>query len=284
MLKMLLLLFLALLVVFAGVTGYGTHRWNAETQALRSQLETARMPVTPPTIDLKEIDGLPAPVQRFFRTVLKEGRPMVTGVRLRHSGTFNMGEHAEQWKPFTSEQQVVTRRPGFDWNGEVNMMPFLPVRVHDAYVAGEGILHAAVLGIFTVADLRGTSDVAEGELMRFFAEAAWYPTALLPSQNVRWEAVDAHSARATLVDGKTTLTMLFTFNDQGVIASVRADARGRTVGDKVIPTPWQGRFWNYQERDGMLVPLNGEVEWLLPEGPKPYWRGSVTEIAYEFAQ
>src|SRR3712207_6139748 len=68
------------------------------------------------------------------------------------------------------------------------VMPGLPVRVHDAYVAGEGILHASLLGLFPVVDMRGTSDVAEGELMRFFAEAAWYPTALLPSQGVRWEA------------------------------------------------------------------------------------------------
>lgn len=61
------------------------------------------------------------------------------------------------------------------------MLPGLPARVHDAYVAGEGILHASLLGLFTVADLRGTDYIAEGELMRFFAEAAWYPTALLPS-------------------------------------------------------------------------------------------------------
>ena len=47
------------------------------------------------------------------------------------------------------------------------------------------------------ADLLGAlGEVAQGELMRFFAEAAWYPTALLPSQGVRWQAVDDTSARA----------------------------------------------------------------------------------------
>ena len=40
--------------------------------------------------------------------------------------------------------------------------------------------------------------------MRFFA--AWYPTALLPRQGVRWEAVDDRSARATLEEGDVTLT------------------------------------------------------------------------------
>ena len=193
-----------------------------------------------------------------------------------------MSQIKEQWKPFTSDQQVVTQRPGFDWNGRVAMLPGLPVRVHDAYLAGEGTLHAALLGLFTVVDMSGTGDVAEGELMRFFAEAAWYPTALLPSQGVSWKAVDDRSAQATLEEGDIALTMLFTFDEQGLIDTVSAEARGRAVGGEVVPTPWRGRFWNYEERGGMLVPLDGEVAWLPPEGDKPYWRGHITELDYEF--
>jgi len=209
---------------------------------------------------------------------------MVSSVLVQHRGTFNMSDTSERWKPFTSDQQVIMRRPGFDWNGRVAVMPGLSVRVHDAYVAGEGILHAALLGLFSVVHLRGTRQVAEGELMRFFAEATWYPTALLPSQGVRWDEIDIRSARATLVDGSVAVTMLFSFNEDGTIDTVRAEARGRTVGDQIIPTPWQGRFWNYQQRGGMQVPLDGEVAWLLPDGARPYWRGRITEIAYEFVQ
>ena len=281
----------ALIIVLALVTAllvgawlYGAYRLNSETQELRARLDAARVPARPQTVDFRELESVPAPVQRYFRTVLKEGQPMVAGVHVQHTGTFNMGQTTDNWKPFTSDQKVVTQRPGFDWNGRVAMMPGLPVRVHDAYVAGEGILHASVLGLFTVVDMRGIRDVDEGELMRFFAEAAWYPTALLPSQGVRWEAVDAHSANATLEDGDITITMLFTFNEEGLIDTVRAEARGRAVGDEVIPTPWHGRFWNYEERNGMRVPLDGEVAWVLPEGEKPYWRGHITEIHYQSAR
>jgi hypothetical protein len=34
----------------------------------------------------------------------------------------------------------------------------------------------------------------------------------------------------------------------------------------------------------MRVPLEGEVSWMLPEGPKPYWRGRITVLAYELAK
>ena len=133
-------------------------------------------------------------------------------------------------------------------------------------------------------DLRGTPEVAQGELMRFFAESAWYPTAMLPSQGVRWEAVDDTSAKATLKDGEITLTMLFRFNEDGLIESVRAEARGRTVAGTVIPTPWESRWSHYELRDGMCIPLEGEVAWMLPEGPKPYWRGRIAGLSYEFTQ
>lgn len=284
MLKILVIAVSVIVIAVAAAVVYGAYRWNAGTRELRARLEAARIPVEPQVVSFRELEGLPAPVQRYFRTVLKEGQPMVSSVLVQHRGTFNMSETSERWKPFTSDQRVITRRPGFDWNGRVAVMPGLSVRVHDAYVAGEGILHAALLGLFSVVNLRGTHEVAEGELMRFFAEAAWYPTALLPSQGVRWDEVDIRSARATLVDGSVAVTMLFSFNEDGTIDTVRAEARGRTVGDQIIPTPWQGRFWNYQQQDGMLVPLDGEVAWLLPEGAKPYWRGRITEIAYEFVQ
>ena len=208
---------------------------------------------------------------------------MVAGARVQHTGTFNMGQNGDNWKPFASEQKVVTRRPGFDWDGRVAMAPGLPVRVHDAYVAGEGILDARIVGLFPVVDMRGGGEVAKGELMRFFAEAAWYPTALLPGQGVRWEAVDNRSARATLTDGNTEITMLFSFDERGLIETVGAERRGRTVGGGIVPTPWRGRFWGYEERGGMLVPLEGEVAWLPPEGEKPYWRGRIEEIEYQFA-
>jgi hypothetical protein len=277
----LLILVLGLIAGAVAARLYGAYRWRVGTRALRARLDAAREPVRPSVVDFHELEGLPAPVQRYFRTALSDGQPMVTGVRIQHRGTFNLGDTADRWKRFASDQMVVTRRPGFDWNARVLVLPGVAVQVHDAYSAGEGLLHASLLGLVPLVLLRGTEDLARGELMRFFAEAAWYPTALLPSQGVRWAAGDERSAYGTLTDGTISLTLLFRFDEHGLIESARAEARGRTVGGKVIPTPWQGRQWNYEERQGMTVPLEGEVSWLLPDGPHPYWRGRITRLDYE---
>jgi len=283
-LKAVLLLGAALLVVVAGASVYGSSRWTKGTRALRARLEAARIPITPLTYDEKEIENLPPPVRRYFRAVLKNGQAIVSAARLTHEGQFNMGEKQASWSRFTSSQVSVMRRPGFDWDARIAVVPGLNVFVHDAYVAGEGILHAELLGLVTLADMRATPDVAQGELMRFLAEAAWYPTALLPSQGIHWEPIDGVSATATLADGATTVSLVFRFDEKGLISGVRAAARTRTVNGALVATPWQGRFWNYELRDGMRVPLEGEVAWELPEGSWPYWRGRVTGITYDFAR
>jgi hypothetical protein len=265
------------------VVGFGKWRWVVGTRRLHRRLDGGRAPIAVKRFDARELDGLPAPARRFFRAVLTDGQPMVAAVRVVHVGTFNLGSATPRWKPFTSTQRVVTCRPGFDWDARVAMVPGLAVHVHDAYVAGEGHLEARVLGLITVASLHGPGAVAEGELMRFLAEAAWYPTVLLPSQGVRWAAVDASSALATISDGGNTVTLRFDFQADGTIETVRAEARGRTIGNRIVPTPWRGRFWDYTMRDGMRVPLAAEVAWMLPEGPQPYWRGRIIRIGYAFA-
>lgn len=286
----LVLVLVAGAVVFIVVAAYGTSRWSAGTRALNERLSATSQPIATARYEAaRELDGLPAPVQRFFRAVLKEGQPIVAALNIEHRGTFNLAaEGSDQWKPFTSTQRTVTRRPGFVWDARISAVPGVAVHVHDAYVAGEGILHPAVLGLFTLVDLRGTSPepggVAQGEFVRYFAEAAWYPTALLPSQGVRWTAVDDIAATATMRDDIVTATLLFRFDARtGLVESVRAEARGRTVSKAVVMTPWEGRWSNYVEHDGMRVPMSGEVAWLTAQGRRPYWRGDVVALRYELA-
>jgi hypothetical protein len=198
------------------------------------------------------------------------------------AGNFNMSPTGEQWQPFTSRQRVTTRRPGFLWDASMAMAPGVKLRVVDSYIAGKGLLHATIQGLFTMAEMRGEGEIARGEFMRWFAEVAWYPTALLPSQGVHWQAVDEHSANATVVDGPLTLTLLFGFNDFGLMGSFRAEARGGMVGKKMVMAPWEGIWSNYQRRDGVLVPFTGEVAWIRPDRRKSYFVGTVTALTFEF--
>jgi hypothetical protein len=281
-----------LVVAAIGLARYGARHWADLIRTHTSQLESSRVdgegrPPSPARYDARELEGLPAPVQRYFRAVLKDGQPIIATATIELAGTINMSAIGERWKPFTSQQRVVTSvanlRPGFLWDAQVIMFPGVPARVVDSYIAGQGQLVAKLLGLFTVADVHGAGEIARGEFMRYLAEAAWYPTALLPSQGVRWEAADDTAANATLVDGPLTLTLLFRFNEAGLIASVHADSRGAGVGTDMVMLPWECGLSNYQSQHGMLLPMAGVAAWLRPEGRKAYFAGAVKTLDYEFS-
>jgi hypothetical protein len=248
-------LILVALILCFGIIVYDPLRWQNKTDDLRAKLEAGRLGIAPATYDPREIEDLPSPVRRYFQAVLKEGQPIIAVARFAHAGEFNMGETQANWRPFTSTQIDITQRPGFDWDGRISMGPGLNVLVHDAYIRGEGLLHAELLGLITLADIHGTPEVAQGELLRYLAEAAWYPTALLPSQGVHWEAVDENTAIATLTDGATTVSLEFHFDTEGLITSGRAASRPRTVNGTLVSMPWQGRFWSYEVRNGIRIPM-----------------------------
>jgi hypothetical protein len=277
------LVIFALAAIVAVILSYAARRWRFGTGQLRAKLDAARRPIATKTYGPSELIGLPEPVQRYFRAALRGGQQLVAAANMEQRGTFNPSETGEHWKPFVSTQRVVTQRPGFDWDARIAMMPGVTVRVHDVYVAGEGLLRATLFGLVPLAEIRGTPMIAQGELMRFFAEAAWYPTALLPSQGVQWKAVNDRSAMATLRDADIEVTLLFRFNEHDLIDSVHADARGAMVGKNIVMMPWECRMSNYQTHNGMTVPITGEVAWVRPEGRKAYYRGTVTTLTYEFS-
>ncbi len=282
--KVTAIVFAVLVFVIAVAILFGTNRWRSNTRDLHAKMEAARVLIAPASYHARELEGLPAPVQRYFRKVLKEVQPMITAVNIEHTGTFNMSETKEKWVPFTSNQRVVTRRPGFVWDARVRMAPGLTVHVHDAYVAGEGILHAKLFGTFPVMNQASTPELAQGELMRFFAEGVWYPTSLLPSQGVIWEAIDDSRASATITDGTTTVKLVCRFDTEGLIRSVHSNGRFRELNGELVSVPWEGRHWGYEMRNGMLIPMQGEVAWLFPDSAKPYWRGRISKLSYEFAE
>ena len=268
----------------AGVSSalvYGASRWQGETRKLRARMDAARLPARPARYDERNVESLPPPVQRYFRAVLSDGQPMITAARLSQEGQFLLSEQKEKWGPFQATQAVTVHPPAFDWDARIAWAPGVKVYVRDAYAAGTGTLHAAAFGLVQVAGQQGTPELDEGELMRYLAEAAWYPTALLPASGVQWEAIDSSTARATLTDGPTRAALEFRFDAEGLIASVRSPGRHK---DARTVLPWQGRFRGYALRSGMRIPLEGEVEWITPAGPLLYWRGRITDVAYETAR
>lgn len=269
------------LAVAIAAVAVGSWRWRRDTDRWVARLGHPGRSETGSRFSAAAVADLPAPVARYFRTVLREGQPLVRRVRLEQEGEFLVRPKDGGWGRFTATQHAVAGPAGFVWDARISMAPGVTAQVRDAFADGLGSMRASVFGVFTVVATEGTPDIATGSLMRYLAEAVWFPTALLPTEGVEWTAVDSTTARAALAVGGTRVELDFHFGPDGLVERIYSPARMRDVAGRGVPTPWQGRFSDYQVRDGMRVPIRGEVEWLLPDGPAPYWRGTVVTFAFE---
>lgn len=258
-------------------------RWLRLLGTTGGALEAPSARPAPAAYTRADLQGLPEPVARYFRYVLSEGQPIIAAARIAERGEFRLGKGAGGWRAFTATQRVVTDPPGFVWDARIALAPLVGVRVRDGYVRGVGSMRAAILGVVPVLSDPGSPEVTAGALQRHLAEAAWFPTALLPRQGVAWRALDDRTAEATLTDGGTTASLQFRFDPEGAITEVFAPARFREVEGRYEATPWAGRFGRYEVHGGIRIPTEAEVEWRLPAGPYPYFRGRVVGVEYRIA-
>jgi hypothetical protein len=226
---------------------------------------------------IENLESLPAPVARYLRWAVP-GRRAVRFVRLHQVGTLRTGVDTDRWMAFEAEHVGVPRAVGFLWNARVKIGPLLHVRVRDAYLMGQGSGQVSLLSAFTVAAQAGTPQMNSGSLHRFLAEAVWYPTALFPSSKLRWNAIDAHSALATLTDHGISVSLEFRFAETGEVTGIYTPARWGTFGGGFEQHPWEGHFRNYQLRGGIFVPTEGDVAWQVDNQWHPVWRGTVTSF------
>lgn len=258
----------------------GTARWNHETgRVVRRLAGAGHDGARGARISSVELSGLPRPVQRYFHFALAPGQRRIRGARVTHRGELQSAPW--QWNTFSSVEYVVVHPPGFVWDANIRMAPVLSVHVRDSYMDGQGSMQASAAAVLTMMDREGTPELAEAALQRWLGEAVWLPTALLPNASVRWEGIDDRCARATIGDHGIEASLLFHFGDHGEIERCNGD-RYRDLDGGPELTAWEGRFGEYERRDGMMIPGCGEAAWLTSAGRAPYWRGRITSVDYDF--
>lgn len=112
-----------------------------------------------------------------------------------------------------------------------------------------------------------TSRKLSGIRLRFFQ---------MPALN--GSEVDNNTAIATLTDSGITVSLEFRFNHAGEVTGIYTPERyGRFDGEYELH-PWEGHFRNYEEKNGIMVPMEGEVGWHLPDGWWSFWKGNIIQI------
>jgi hypothetical protein len=177
---------------------------------------------------------------------------------------------------FEAEHTVVPPATGFVWNARVRVAPLVHIRVLDSLVEGKGTGQVSLLSAFAVSAAADTPEINSGSLHRYLAEAVWYPLALLPSPQLKWTALDSTRALATVTNHGVTVSLEFRFSETGEVRSIYTPGRWGAFAEGYRQVPWEGHFRDYREREGFLVPSEGDVGWYVGNKWHAVWRGSIT--------
>lgn len=276
---------LALAVLAAGLAAavwLGRFWHERSLAALVDGLETCARIKPSEVAESRNLGTLPPAVARYLNHVLSTEERNVRLARYEQVGQLRADTQRKRWMQFTASQVVAPALPAFVWDARLAMGPLLHIRVRDSYVEGRGAGQLTLLSAIPLKKAGGNMEMNSGSLHRFLAEAVWYPTALLPSTNLRWEEIDEWRALATLAHGPLSVSLEFRFNEDDEVASIYTPGRWGSFDGGYKQVAWEGRFRKYAKFDGVLVPTEGEVGWFVNGDWRAVWRGSIVGAALEF--
>ena len=165
--------------------------------------------------------------------------------------------------------------------GRVAYMKILgmPVAARDLYRDGYGEMNVKLFNLIKVA-FDNSKEVAQSALITTFCEFMLIPGYLL-LDNLKWEQIDEHSVRGTLVDNGIEVSGIFYFNEEGLFTHFETLDRFFTVDKNVYKkVKFSVVVESYQIQDNLKIAEKVKVMWHLPEGDFTYYKGTIGGIKF----
>lgn len=149
-------------------------------------------------------------------------------------------------------------------------LKLLPIHVRDAYVSGIGMLKAQMPFGLPVMKMDDSSELNEGELLRWCAEAVLFPLALVcmttkgkeENSMIKWHASEEDENIATLKfnHNDSNVRINFKFDPNNLVTSMFC-MRPKMNGTVYEMARWEGYCYDYEGHGGILVPTRMEAGW-----------------------
>jgi hypothetical protein len=186
--------------------------------------------------------ALPPEVRNLAARLGATGSTSLSSVTLTQRGTMR-DQPASREMRFRAVQTIDLRRSEFEWRASTGPLGCISVR--DAIRGGEADLEVRAFGVLRITSVQGGATAAKGEVMRYLAELAWAPDAILCNPTLTWSVVDGRTLRVGTGQGLAHGEVELQLNESGRIAHVRAEDRPRKEGTGFVERPWHGRFFEY---------------------------------------
>ncbi len=212
--------------------------------------------------------GLPAPVERFYRTVYGEQIPVITSAVV--TGRALVGP-VPGFPKFPARFRFI-HEVGKNYRHYIEATWFgLPLmRVHETYLDGKSLQE------LPWARVENDPTADQGANLGMWSESMWFPAVFLTDPRVRWEPVDDQTAILQVPFREGSERYVARFDpDSGLLRWLESMRYKGTTGKKVL---WLNESLEYKPLGGYLLPTVGAATWI--DDGKPWAVFTVEEIVY----
>ncbi len=202
-------------------------------------------------IEPSDLDACPDNVKNYLKRVGVVGQQRKVTAHILHAGEFRM-KPKQKWFSIQGNYKFNLEEPSFTWHAVIKLFPLIFVSVKDEYNNGIGRSLVKLLSLFTIGDQTG-KEINESSLGRLLIEFIMIPTALVPSERLKWHAVSTHQARVTLRNNGIEVSAVFEFGPDGLPLNTRIDRYGNFEG-RMTKKPFVCIFSKYKTMGGLLIP------------------------------
>ena len=229
------------------------------------------LPYPEKTAPLKTIplpSGLPAPVERFYKTVYGDEIPVIETAVIKGRADIS---------PFGIKfpaRFLFVHKAGKDYRHYIEAtwfgMPFM--KVNESYVDGNSHFELPI----------GTYDndpsITQGAVLGLWAESAWFPSIFLTDERVHWEPVDGKTALLFVPFGEQEENFLVRFDPETGLIDMMEAMRCRDAGPNLHKILWITKNIPGKNIPGSNLSAAGSATWL--DQGKPWAVFTLEEVNF----
>ena len=212
--------------------------------------------------------GLPAPVERFYKTVYGNEVPVIESVVIKGRADIS---------PFGIKfpaRFLFVHNAGKDYRHYIEAtwfgIPFM--KVNESYVDGNSHFELPI-GTFD-----NDPSITQGAVLGLWAESAWFPSIFLTDTRAHWEPVDATTALLFVPFGDAEENFVVRFDPQTALIDTMEAMRCRDAGPEMKKILWITKSLPGSNIPGSKLSAVGSATWM--DQGRPWATFTLEEVNY----
>jgi hypothetical protein len=266
-----------IIILLSIIAGYGF--WSFENifnNDVAFRLETSSK-IEKNLLTDKDIEHLPAPVQKYLRYTGVINKEKVNNVKIVFD--IEMREKGKDWFKATSVQYNFFDEPTRLFYMQAKMFG-MTVPGYHRYVKAKATMDIRLVGLFPIVKQSGEI-MNKTETVTLFNDMCLMVPATLIDRRIQWGPIDSLTTKAVFTNRGISISATLYFNETGQLINFTSD--DRTAISDMKQYRFSTPVSDYKNINGRNVPTYGEATWLYPDGEFIYGKFKLQTIQYNLS-